>query len=495
MKVLFCVHDFPPEFTGGVERAAEVLGLELARRGHAVHVLAGSTTRRAADAEPALLRTVHVDGDAAVIVHRWRAGGEWEDPIDAHDPVCGAFFEELLAQLEPDVVHVHHWLRLTNDLVAIAARAGVPVVGTLHDHWSSCGRFFRLPDDATFCEAEQSIESCGPCLARIWPAEAGELEHSVRMRIGTLAQELELAHAWTVSSARHRDEILRLARVPEAVGERVRVLPMGLGAGASPSAGRFTPRGRDQRVVFAHWGNLAAIKGVEQLVMAAHAAPRAARIELRLIGGAVDGALLERVRAIAGPAKIVIAGSYRPADLPELVREADVAVFPSLARETHSLVVDEALDLGLPLVVSDRGAMVDRVGGRGVIVPAGDVAALARVLDALVDDDQRAALASAPQPGRTDRATWVDGLEELYAEAAAARRRVVPRDFTRDRLAFRNARLGEIARFLGATEASRRSVEGALAGSREDLERLRSERPELAERIAGLLGPERGEDA
>ncbi|MFG0316260.1 MAG: glycosyltransferase, partial [Planctomycetota bacterium JB042] len=110
--------------------------------------------------------------------------------------------------------------------------------------------------------------------------------------------------------------------------------------------------------------------------------------------------------------------SFDRARLERLAAEADVAVFPGIAPETYALVVDEALALGLPVIVSDRGAGAERAGEAALVVPAGDVDALRDALAGLLDD-----------PGRLDTlrarivehvATVDDGaarLDEIYGAA------------------------------------------------------------------------------
>ena len=52
-------------------------------------------------------------------------------------------------------------------------------------------------------------------------------------------------------------------------------------------------------------------------------------------------------------------GAYGLADK-HPARQMDLAVFPSLCRETYGLVVDEALHHGTPVVVPDIGALPER---------------------------------------------------------------------------------------------------------------------------------------
>ena len=68
----------------------------------------------------------------------------------------------------------------------------------------------------------------------------------------------------------------------------------------------------------------------------------------------------------------------------------DALVLPSLS-EPWGFVLNEAMEFGRPLVVSDAvGAGPDLVRGNGFVHPAGDVEALAEALEQLATDpDQR----------------------------------------------------------------------------------------------------------
>ena len=102
--------------------------------------------------------------------------------------------------------------------------------------------------------------------------------------------------------------------------------------------------------------------------------------------------------------------------MPQLYAMADVFVLPSGA-EPWGLVVNEAMCFGLPVIASDRvGAAADLVkpGSNGFVYPAGDVPALAQLLEQVLEDgaSERLGQASLEKIGE-----W--GLEE---DVAAMRR-------------------------------------------------------------------------
>src|SRR6202043_3091477 len=92
-------------------------------------------------------------------------------------------------------------------------------------------------------------------------------------------------------------------------------------------------------------------------------------------------------------AGIVGLDAVGPAELRDMYAAADVLVLPSIAtrtfREPWGLVVNEAMNRGLPVIASDAvgaaaGGLVQD-GRNGLVVPAGDARALAGAIHGLLD--------------------------------------------------------------------------------------------------------------
>lgn len=93
----------------------------------------------------------------------------------------------------------------------------------------------------------------------------------------------------------------------------------------------------------------------------------------------------------------------RREDVAELLAAADVAVLPS-RWEARSLLAQEALRLGVPLVATAVGGVPELVGDAAELVPYGDAKALAAAVRGLLDDvERRMDLAAA---GRVQARTW-----------------------------------------------------------------------------------------
>lgn len=132
------------------------------------------------------------------------------------------------------------------------------------------------------------------------------------------------------------------------------------------------------------------------------------------LAGAVAPDLAPSLRRT--PARFRLLGALSHADLAALYRTASVFVLPSV-EEGMALSVLEALASGLPVVVTPNTGAADVIthGREGLIVSAGDAAALARALQDLYEDEaKRSQMAAAA--AKTARAwTW-----DAYGDRVAA---------------------------------------------------------------------------
>ncbi|KUL33925.1 glycosyltransferase [Streptomyces sp. NRRL F-4489] len=173
---------------------------------------------------------------------------------------------------------------------------------------------------------------------------------------------------------------------------------------ADPDRGREKERaelGAVGRPLLLAVGRLDASQGHDLLLDAAHAwCGRDPQPLLAIAGEGVRRAALQR-RIDGERLPVQLLG--RRDDIPELLAAADLVVLPS-KWEARSLIAQEALRAGVPLVATDTGGTRELVGRAAALVRYGDATALARtVLDLLADPVRRAALAEA---GRIQAAGW-----------------------------------------------------------------------------------------
>lgn len=201
-----------------------------------------------------------------------------------------------------------------------------------------------------------------------------------------------------------RREIVVLPNAPQRLAD---LMP----AGAMPGAAK--PRN------IVYMGSFMAYKNVETLVRAMGRLPGRT---LHLLSR-ISPARRAELEALAPTgARIVFHGGVTDAEYSALLADAGVLATLSLD-EGYGLPIAEALELGVPAVVSDM-EIFHEVGGAGArYVPARDDVAFAAAVESLDDDASRAELVAAGRE-HIARFTWSESAARLLAAShrAAARR-------------------------------------------------------------------------
>ncbi len=364
MKLVLVTPHFAPHFEGGTELVARAQAREFARLGHEVRVVSG--TDRRYGGEDVLRETV----EGIPVAFLPRLPSEPYD-LELERPRVSRLVHELVG--EADVVHVHHWSTLTGTLVRDLSRER-PVVLTLHDLFATCPRFFRVPvRPVERCPQRGDFVPCARCVAVDAPGiPLAELERRLRARALRFQAELDAAARIVVPSRSHAEN---LGRFVDLAPTKLVVVPHGLArAFDRRGALRWTGEGK-LRVLFL--GHRSAVKGVGDLVRALAALP-ADRVELLCLGAEVERGFDAELLREARDLRLELGAAYEPTDLASRLEArggAHLAALPSQVEESYGLVTDEALALGLPVWVSDRGAPKERVGAAGRVLPAGDPAA------------------------------------------------------------------------------------------------------------------------
>lgn len=372
MKIGLFVHDFPPDFLGGTEQVVLALATAYRDCGHEVFVVAGSQRR---DDDPKARVEASVYEGLRVLRVLRRSDENYGIRLDW--PRVGALVTEVLREERPDVIHVHHWSTLGQDLVQRAAALGIPAGTTLHDLWTSCPRFFRRPPSGVRCPLDTSRDSCVACVGiELDSHEHAWIEGEIAQRDQGLERELHGAAFITVPSAAQRQLVERHV----ALKRPVEVVPHGL---LAPVEGRSAGPRPGAKLRVGSFGNIVPEKGFDLLVEAMGNLGDVA--ELHLAGFSPHAGYVESLsqRARSLGISLVYHGAYgRGERHPAL--DIDLAVFPSLCHESYGLVVDEALARGVPVIVSGLGALPERAARGGRVVRQGGVGPLAVVLARLL---------------------------------------------------------------------------------------------------------------
>jgi D-inositol-3-phosphate glycosyltransferase len=369
--------------------AVRVLSLarELAAAGHRVTVY----SRKAARALPA--SAIAGPGVAIEYVTAGPPDPLSEEQLKAHLPDFGDYLARRWRRNRPDIVHAHRW---TMGLAALAGARGlgVPVALTF----------------GSLAAAEQRLGLPGG------PADA---------RIRLEACIARTADVVLASSAEELADLVRLG-VPRA---KVRVVPCGVDTRQFSPEGPVAERNGRPRLVAAE-----PLTQPESLALAVQALAEVPDAELVITGGpgqaglAKDKAsreLMRLARALAVADRLVFTGRITPADLPALLRSADVLVSSSPC-EPVGMIVLQAMACGTAVVASAAGAAPDAIVDMttGLLSPPGQPAQLAmRVRRLLANSLRREACGIAAADRARSRYPWERIARETMAAYACCTRR------------------------------------------------------------------------
>jgi glycosyltransferase involved in cell wall biosynthesis len=227
-----------------------------------------------------------------------------------------------------------------------------------------------------------------------------------------IAAEWEAASGVVVNSD-WTAQALVLQRVPR---EKIHVVPM---AYEPPVLGALTqPRSPGRRPLVVLWlGNVVLQKGIQYLVAAARLlADRPIRF---VVVGHVG---ISRRAVESAPPSVEFVGRVTRDRAAEAYRAADLFVFPTLS-DGFGLTQLEAMAHGLPVVATPNCGAVVEHGRDGLIVPAGDAAALATAVANLADDPGRRAemgRQALVKAGTFSLAAYAGRLDAIADRVAAA---------------------------------------------------------------------------
>ncbi len=369
MRIAFACPNFPPEFLGGTERVTVALARALRDGGDEVTVITGSDLPY----EGEDVAKEEVDG---IRVCRLKRTPDEVYGLDISRPRIRGLFESVLGNARIELLHLHHWAMLTTGIVRAAQQLGIPSVASMHDMWTVCPKFFRRPPNNLICPDGADREACVGCVAPHLALDELQIRAGIKARDEAIASELKAAAALTVPSEACRKSISEHLAWDGPFTREIEVVPHGL---LEPIKGNpHDPAARSGKLRIGTFGNLVEDKGVALLVQAAQWIPN---VELHLYGPFLQPEFetLIHERAEKFGVDLVCHGAFDSRSA-HPATHLDLAVFPSMCAETYGLVVEEALARGVPVVVSDRGALAELVGDGGRVVTVDELGPLADTL-------------------------------------------------------------------------------------------------------------------
>ena len=261
-------------------------------------------------------------------------------------------------------------------LAALRQTYGLPLTIAVHDYFTICPSYFLLNSDGRFCNIP-SADQCAYCLQHL---DSGFVSFYQ-------SKDIELWRTKWDSCYKLADRVLCFSDTsrhlvqkayPTIAAEQIEVVP---------HAAKYLPV-RKPEISFADKLNIGVVGEIafhkgSQVVQAL--AREILRQELNVsitVIGSIEIECDGRVVTETGP--------YEHSQLVELIeaKGPNIFFFPSIWPETFSYVVDELLQLDVPIVCFDLGAPAERVGNyaKGKVIPIADAETVLREICDFYED-------------------------------------------------------------------------------------------------------------
>lgn len=240
-----------------------------------------------------------------------------------------------------------------------------------------------------------------------WKPDDSPLSRNIRTMFAGAARIIVLGETW---------RRFVISRAPE-VSDAIAVLPNAAARPSLPHVGG----GARPHILFL--GRIGDMKGVPQLGGALHRMRHLDNWRATIAGDGHVEAARARAAEYGLADRVDLPGWVDGNRVAELIASADILVLPSFT-ENLPLSIIEAMASGLAVVATPVGAVPDivRDGETGLLVPVGDVEALAAALTRLVEDHplrQRLGAAGLRlHRERLDLAPYARAVGEIWLQAA-----------------------------------------------------------------------------
>lgn len=413
MRILIVSDHYPP-FIGGAHRQTQLLGRKLRQRGHQIAI--------ATVWQPGLPR---IQDDAGVAVHRLgqlrallptsRASEKkqrHQPPFP--DPLTVWELRGLLNEFQPDIVHSYGWFSYSCALALIGKK--IPLLVTARDYAYSCATRTLVYKGKEICSGP-AFGKCLGCAAQLYGAPKGYVAVAgVYGGHNLLTRKLSGVHSIStyVEQIVGRD-FLGGARIVKEIIPSFQEDDREMERCAEPAIQSYLEQLPSEPFIL-FVGALRRVKGLEQLLTAYE------RLDspppLVLIG------TVERDTPRVFPGGAVVLQNFPHQAVMAAWERALFGVIPSLWPEPLGSVVYEGMSRGKAMIGTKPGGHTDMIvnGETGLLVPQGDVDALAAAMRELLSDG---ALRERLGEAARERATLftaevvIPRFEQLYQQLIA----------------------------------------------------------------------------
>lgn len=268
-----------------------------------------------------------------------------------HNKLYEENIRNILSAFKIELIHVHHVQNHTMDLFSCAEELGIPVIMTIHDFYAVCPKINLLNHKNEYCQDIRTPDMCEICFKNIFQGYHNSLEKWQ----GEFFEALRRCRLLIYPNVSGKNILLE--SYPEYRAKSI-VVEHGMDIEVCNSRNLTV---EDKAINIAFIGGLAPYKG-SRLAIDLISNVRHTSIKWHIFGNIGDG-LLESLEQD----NLVKHGYYQRQDIVSLLVENNihlVCIF-SIWPETFCFTLSEAWAAGVPALVTDIGALGERMRKHG----------------------------------------------------------------------------------------------------------------------------------
>jgi glycosyltransferase involved in cell wall biosynthesis len=335
-----------------------------------------------------------------------------------------AIIREILSLEQPEVVHIHELLGFPVALVKEIKSLGYPVIFTAHDYYALCPTIKLFRSEGDVCSLPSKALTCKHCCSKAtfawadkidklllrWEKTNRLLSPAFKLARRILWRSIRLPVYWVTTPEDYIDRRLAFIHYMQffdlilcisltqynifkstlGYSHNLRILYPSRQTYGCPSTQLKQQNRKNSIVTFIALNVNSREKGLCMLLETfSRLEKECSNFELKIYG--MVGVNTRRIR---------FCGEYTADDLDQIVAEADFGIVPSIWQEAFGYVGPEMLTRGLPIIVSNVGAMKEYVrdGVNGYIFDPSNVNDLYCLIKRLLyDPKERARISESTQ--------------------------------------------------------------------------------------------------
>ncbi|WP_268624021.1 glycosyltransferase [Paenibacillus alvei] len=273
-------------------------------------------------------------------------------PIETHTFYSDEYkelVEKIITSFNIDIVHIHHFLRQTFDILDVCEMLNVPVIFTAHDYHLICPSVLLLDEKGNYCFDIKSQKKCQECL-HYKMGYFSEFREIWKHNVLDIFKKIKLF----IFPSRSVHDYFQKEYNFDELNVEYTIIEHGI----TKYLGKKNTPAVEHVFNVAFVGSFALHKGSDIIVDIINHTSPSSGINYYLFGEVHDP-VVENIQK----SNVFKMGAYKRDSIGTLLNESNihlVCLF-SLVPETFSFTLSEAWSAGVPVLVNDRGALGTRV--------------------------------------------------------------------------------------------------------------------------------------